>query len=200
MTEKLKGIAGSMAAGKTDILIREARRCEYRRKNIAAFKPIIDDRWGSSDTIKSRSGKEFPAVAVNTPLEILECVQQLIAMDRKPDLVAIDEIQFFSPEIVDVIQVLLEADIKVVYAGLATDFRGEPFGSMPTLLSLSDEIIRPTAICEVCGDEATRSQRLINGEPANYTDPLIVIGDDEYEARCPKHHLVPGKPQPKINR
>ncbi len=189
-----------MAAGKTDILIREARRCEYRRKNIAAFKPIIDDRWGSSDTIKSRSGKEFPAVAVNTPLEILECVQQLIAMDRKPDLVAIDEIQFFSPEIVDVIQVLLEADIKVVYAGLATDFRGEPFGSMPTLLSLSDEIIRPTAICEVCGDEATRSQRLINGEPANYTDPLIVIGDDEYEARCPKHHLVPGKPQPKINR
>lgn len=199
MTEKLKGIAGSMAAGKTDILIREARRCEYRRKNIAAFKPIIDDRWGSSDTIKSRSGKEFPATAVNTPLEILECVQQLIAMDRKPDLVAIDEIQFFSPEIVDVIQVLLEADIKVVYAGLATDFRGEPFGSMPTLLSLSDEIIRPTAICEVCGDEATRSQRLINGEPANYTDPLIVIGDEEYEARCSKHHLVPGKPKPKFS-
>ena len=199
MTEKLKGIAGSMFAGKTDILITEARRCEYRKKNVLVFKPVIDNRWGGSSLIKSHSGQEFPAIPVSTPMEILETVKQFISDGGKIDLVGIDEIQFFTDEIVDVIKVLLEADIKVIFAGLSTDFRGEPFGSMPNLLSLSDEIIRPTAVCEICGDEATRTQRLNHGHPANYSDPLVVIGDhDQYQARCPSHHEVPGKPKPKI--
>ena len=125
----------------------------------------------------------------------------------EPDtqVVAIEEIQFFDAEIVDVVRSLLEADIRVVFAGLSLDFRGEPFGSMPTLLSLCDEIEKPTAVCtetvdgKPCGAVATKTQRLINGKPANYSDPIVLIGDEEegYHARCPKHHRVPGKPTPK---
>ncbi len=116
-------------------------------------------------------------------------------------MVVIDEIQFFDDQIIEVVQALLEADIQVVFGGLALDFRGEPFGPMPTLLSLCDEIEKPTAVCEVCKEEdATRTQRLINGEPAKYTDPIILIGAEQnYEPRCIKHHIVPGKPKPSID-
>lgn len=201
MTEKLKGIAGSMFAGKTDILIKEAERCLYRKQKVLVFKPIIDDRWGKTNTVRSHSGSEFPAIPVSSPEEIITTVKDYLAESNKLDLVCIDEVQFFSEEIISVIQSLLEADIKVLYAGLSMDFRGEPFGSMPILLSLSDEINRPTAICEVCGNEASRTQRIIDGQPAKYSDPLIVIGgQDKYEARCPNHHIVPGKPKPKINQ
>jgi thymidine kinase len=199
MTEKLKGIAGSMYAGKTEELIKEICRTEYAKKKVLVFKPLIDDRWDAIDKIKSHSGKEHFAIPISAPEEIIDFLLNYLECLPKPHLVAIDEIQFFDNSIVEVIKFLLEEDIKVVYAGLSTDFRGEPFGSMPELLSLSDEIIRPTAVCEVCGFEASRTQRLINGKPANYTDPIIVIGDTEqYQARCPQHHEVPGKPKPKI--
>lgn len=199
MTERLKGIAGSMFAGKTEELLRIIVRAEYAGKNVQVFKPAIDDRWGAHTSIRSHSGGEHQAIAISTPIEIIE------HLEPNTDIVAIDEIQFLSEDIIDVVQFLIEADIQVVFAGLSLDFRGEPFGSMPTLLALCDDIERPTAICtytpngHICGQEATRTQRLINGQPANYSDPIVLIGaEQEYQPRCPNHHIVPGKPKPKI--
>lgn len=185
-----------MFAGKTELLLKEISRAEYSKKKVQVFKPDIDNRWGENDRIKSHSGGEHEACAVKNATDILRC------LESDTQVVAIEEIQFFDPEIVEVVQALLEADIRVVFAGLSQDFRGEPFGSMPTLLSLCDEIDRPTAICTeeidgaICGANATKTQRMINGQPANYNDPIVLIGDaDEgYQARCPKHHRVPGKP------
>lgn len=204
MTEKLKGISGSMCAGKTDMLIELAKKEGYRKKTVLAFKPSIDNRWNSENLLISRSKendkpKTYPARSVNSSIEILQTVQEHLEKYSKLDHVIIDEIQFFDEDIVDVVKILLDLDIKVTFGGLATDFRGEPFGQMPILLSLCDEIEKPTAICEVCGDDATRTQRLINGQPANYDDPIVLIGAEQnYEARCVKHHLVPNKPKPTI--
>ncbi|HAI22842.1 MAG: Thymidine kinase [Candidatus Collierbacteria bacterium GW2011_GWA1_42_60] len=200
MTESLKGISGSMFAGKTETLLREISRAEISKKKVQVFKPIIDDRWGEKDKVRSHSGGEHQACAVKNAVDILEC------LDTDTQVVAIEEIQFFGPEIVSVVQALLEADIRVIFAGLSQDFRGEPFGSMPTLLALCDEIEKPTAICteevdgKICGADASKTQRLINGQPANFNDPIVLIGDEDegYQARCPKHHKVPGKPIPKI--
>lgn len=200
MTESLKGISGSMFAGKTETLLREISRAEISKKKVQVFKPLIDDRWGEKDKVRSHSGGEHDACAVKNALDILEC------LDSDTQVVAIEEIQFFDPEIINVVRALLEADIRVIFAGLSQDFRGEPFGSMPTLLALCDEIEKPTAICteevdgKICGANASKTQRLINGQPANFNDPIVLIGDEDegYQARCPKHHKVPGKPTPKI--
>jgi len=198
MTEKLKGIAGSMFAGKTEMLINDVIRAKYAKKKVLVFKPTVDDRWNAINEIRSHSGIKYPAIAVQNALEIIS------HLETDTNLVAIDEAQFFGPEIVEVVRFLLEQDIRVVFAGLSLDFRGEPFGYMPELLALCDELDRPVAVCdkeiagEVCGQKATKTQRLVNGQPANYLDPTILIGSEEYRARCPNHHIVPGKPKPKI--
>lgn len=195
-----------MFAGKTEELISEINRAEIAKKNVLVFKPRLDDRWGKMDKIRSHSGAEHDAYPVSNPQEILTLVYQFLETTNRLDLVAIDEIQFMTEEIIEVVKVLLDADIKVTFSGLATDFRGEPFGPMPTLLALSDEIYKLTAICtheengECCGQPATKTQRIINGKPANYSDPIVLIGaSQEYQARCPNHHQVPGKPKPNID-
>lgn len=185
-----------MFAGKTKELINIVKRAELAGLNVKVFKPAIDTRWGT-DHIRSHSGDDHDATPINSPIDLLDY------LDSDTVLVAIDEIQFFDDSIIDVVKFLLEQDIKVVFAGLSLDFRGEPFGSMPELLALCDELERPTAVClyinksgQKCGQAATRTQRLINGEPANYTDPIVMIGADEaYDARCVNHHFVPGKPE-----
>jgi len=200
MTEKLKGISGSMFAGKTDLILREISRAEVSKKKVQVFKPAIDNRWGEKDKIKSHSGGEHDARAVKQAIDILEC------LEPDTEIIAIDEIQFFDEEIINVVRALLEADIHVIFTGLSQDFRGEPFGSMPTLLALCDEIEKPTAICtedvdgEQCNAPATKTQRLIDGKPAKYTDPVVLVGgkDEGYHARCFKHHIVPGKPKPTL--
>lgn len=189
-----------MYAGKTELLLKEIGRAEYAGKKVQVFKPSIDNRWDEKDKIKSHSEGKHGACAVKTSLDILSCLEP----DTK--VVAIDEIQFFDEDIVEVVKALLEADIHVVFAGLSLDFKGEPFGSMPTLLALSDEIEKPTAICtekvdgRTCGQNATKTQRLINGKPANYSDPIVLIGDakEGYQARCPNHFVIEGKPESKI--
>lgn len=190
-----------MFAGKTELLLKEITRAEYAGKKVQVFKPAIDDRWGKQSHIRSHSGGEHEAFAVETSLDILT------SLDTDTQVVAIDEIQFFDEQIVDVVVFLLDMDVRVVFAGLSLDFRGEPFGSMPILLALCDELERPTAICNevvdghICGAEATRTQRLINGQPANYHDPIVLIGaEQEYQARCPNHHKIPGKPEPKVGK
>ncbi len=195
-----------MFAGKTEELIGEITRAEIAKRNVLVFKPRLDDRWGKIDKIRSHSKAEHDAYPVSDPLEILDIVAQYLEVNHRLNLVAIDETQFMPESIVDVVRILLEMDIRVVFAGLAQDFRGEPFGSMPTLLALCDEIDKPTAICteEIngipCGEPATKTQRLIDGKPAKYTDPVVMVGgeDEGYHARCFKHHQIPGKPKPKI--
>ncbi|KKT55812.1 MAG: thymidine kinase [Candidatus Collierbacteria bacterium GW2011_GWB1_45_35] len=188
-----------MFAGKTDILLKEISRAKYGGNKIQAFKPAQDDRWNAIDEIRSHSGGSYPATAVQNAVDIIPLLQ------TDTSLVAIDEIQFFDQEIVNVVEFLLGQDIRVIFAGLSLDFRGEPFGSMPQLLALCDEIDRPSAICKyrengkTCGKDATKTQRFINGQPANYHDPIVLIGaEQEYQARCPNHHVVPGKPKLKI--
>lgn len=199
-----------MAAGKTGRLIEIAKRAEFAHKKVLAFKPSIDTRWNMPNFLVSREkngdiNKTYPAHSVDSAIEIISLVLDKIESDGKLDYVIIDEVQLFDESVIEVVKYLIEADIKVIFGGLTTDFRGEPFGSMPTLLAISDEIERLTAICNYedeegacCGAEATRTQREVNGKPANYYDPIIVIGDIDYKARCPNHHVVPDKPKPKI--
>lgn len=197
MTERLHAIAGCMFSGKTAHLLEQVTRAEIACRQVQIFKPVIDDRWGKTDQVRSHSGSEHEAIPVKKASEIIK------HLNPNTQIVAIDEVQFFNPEeIIEVVQHLLEIDVQVIVAGLPLDFRGEPFGAMPTLLALADQIDRLTAICthtdngEICGMEATRTQRLVNKKPAQYTDPVIMIGaQDSYQARCPRHHQVPGKPK-----
>jgi thymidine kinase len=107
-------------------------------------------------------------------------------------VVGIDEVQFFDPGIVGVARELVLGGRRVICAGLDLDFRGEPFGPVPTLLALAERVDKLEAICVVCGESATRTQRIVNGVPADYDDPIIVIGAQEaYEARCRTCHTVP---------
>jgi thymidine kinase len=181
-------ITGSMFSGKTEELIRRLRRARIAKQNIQVFKPIIDNRY-AVEKVKSHAGSEFEATPLAHAAEILPLV--------KPEttVVALDEAQFFEPEIVEVARALAARGVRVIVAGLDQDFRGEPFGPMPQFFSLAESVDKLHAICAVCGDEASRTQRLINDEPASYDDPIVVVGASEmYEARCREHHLVPRRP------
>lgn len=203
MTERLTVVSGSMFSGKTDELIRLIGRAEHGAKKVQVFKPMVDDRWGAKNTIKSHSGAEHDATPVGSSLDILENLKE------KLDVVFVDEIQFFDKQVVDVVEELLNRDIEVVVAGLPLDFRGEEFGEMPALLARADDISRLTAICKcpeddgdhTCGEEATRTQRFIDGNPSSYYDPVVQIGGKEsYAARCPDHHYVPDRPPKNLIR
>ena len=175
-----------MFCGKTEELIRRVRRAIIARQVVKVFKPAIDDRYGIQ-RITSHTGQSVEAIPVAAACKILD-----LAND-KATVVAIDEAQFFDDGIVDVANSLAEDyAIRVIIAGLDTDFRGEPFGAMPRLLCIAEEVIKLQAICVVCGEPASRTQRLVNGRPAAYDDPIILVGAQEsYEARCRKHHDVP---------
>ena len=183
-------VTGSMFSGKTEELIRRLRRARIAKQSIQVFKPIIDNRY-TLEKVTSHAGHEFDATPVAHALDILKQV--------RPDttVVAIDEAQFFEPEVCEVSRQLAERGVRVIVAGLDQDFRGEPFGPMPELLALAEHVDKLHAICAVCGDEGSRTQRLINGEPARFDDPVVVVGASElYEARCREHHLVPHPPAP----
>jgi thymidine kinase len=178
-------ICGSMFSGKTDELIRRLVRAKIARQQVQVFKPAIDVRF-AAEKVKSHAGADFDAIPVENALEIL----QKFAADTT--VVGIDEAQFFDPGIVDVVQQLAERGVRVLVAGLDMDFRGEPFGAMPMLLSKAERVDKLHAICMVCGDEASRTQRLVNGQPARYDEPIVIVGAAEmYEARCRLHHEVP---------
>lgn len=198
----LKVIAGCMFAGKSEELIRLILRAKIAGLRVQAFKPDIDNRYGAIGEIRSHNGSLFPAIPV--PIEHPSGILEATFPDTQ--VVAIEEIQFFdntNDEVVKVIKALQErVSVGVMVAGLPTDFRNEPFGSVPTLLAISDEIVRLDAICthsdngEICGRPATRTQRFVNGEPAKYDDPIIQIGGEEsYSAMCSWHHRIPQKPK-----
>jgi thymidine kinase len=181
-------ICGSMFSGKTEELIRRVRRAQIARQKVQVFKPAIDDRYGV-ESITSHNGMHAEAIPVAEAKTILELV------DSETTVVAIDEVQFFDWQIAPVVDRLAERGIRVVASGLDMDFRGEPFGPMPLLMAQAEQVDKLHAICMVCGQPATRTQRLIDGKPASYSDPVILVGAREvYEARCRKHHEVPGRP------
>ncbi len=185
-------IAGCMSSGKTDELLRLLRRAEIAKRRILLVRPDVDDRT-PADYAESRSKARFPSVLVSRsdPVEILS-----LSRERDADLVGVEEAQFFDESVVRVVETLRQSGRHVIASGLNTDFAGRPFGAMPDLLAIADEITMLTAICVVCGDTATRTQRLVGGRPAAMDDPLIVIGGFEspaietYEARCLRHHEV----------
>lgn len=178
-------ITGSMFCGKTEELIRRIRRATIAKQKVQVFKPIIDDRYAYAK-VTSHSGLDFQAIPVDCSQAILEKLEEGVTV------VGIDEAQFYDDGIVDVAQELANRNIRVIVTGLDTDFRGEPFGCMPTMTAKADKVDKLTAICMVCGEPATRTQRLVNGEPAHYDDPIVIVGASEmYEARCRRCHKIP---------
>lgn len=182
-------ICGPMFAGKSDELIRTLHKMQYADIEYVVFKPTTDKR--SNKAIKSRNGLINDAHEINEPYEILEFIMN---QNKIFNVIAIDEAQFFSNDLVDVADILADNGYVVIVAGLDRDFRGEPFGPIPKLLTKADIVNKLTAICTECGAPATRTQRLINNKPAHYNDPLILVGNTEsYAARCRHCHKVPGK-------
>jgi len=180
-------ICGSMFSGKTEELIRRVRRAQIARQKVQVFKHSLDARYAQRE-VTSHNGMQWEAV----PVESTEQLRSLIEPDTT--VVAIDEGQFFDEGLVDLCEELADRGVRVIVAGLDMDFRGEPFGPMPQLMARAERVDKLQAICVVCGGPASRTQRLINGQPAAYDDPVIMVGADEvYEARCRGCHQVGGR-------
>ncbi|MFZ6030319.1 MAG: thymidine kinase [Chloroflexota bacterium] len=178
-------ITGSMFSGKTDELIRRLRRATIARQKIQVFKPVLDNRY-AVEKVTSHAGNAYEAVPIQHAADLLP------RLEEDTTVVAIDEAQFFDVDMVLLIQRLAERGLRVIVAGLDTDFRGEPFGPMPVVMAVAERVDKLHAICMVCGEEASRTQRLVNGRPARYDDPVVIVGAAElYEARCRRHHQVP---------
>ncbi len=171
-------ISGCMFSGKTEELIRRLRRAKFAKLNIIVFKPKIDDRY-SKDEIVSHSEQALPSIMIEKSDEILELV-------KDADIVGIDEAQFFDENISAIAIKLAELGKRVIITGLDMDFRGKPFGPMPTLLSIAEYVTKPKAICVVCGSPATMTQRITDSK-----ETVDVGATDKYEARCRKHHYIP---------
>lgn len=170
-------ICGCMFSGKSSEMIRRLKRAKIAGQKIQVFKPVIDDRWGTSQ-VSTHDRVEFQAIPVETPRTILG-----YAPDDETQVVGIDEAQFFDESIISIAQILADKGIRVIIAGLDSDFRGKPFGPMPNLLAIAEFVDKLTAICMVCGAPATRTQRLTDSKE------LVAVGAaGQYEARCRKHH------------
>ena len=178
-------ICGYMFSGNTDELIRRLRRATIARQHVQVFKPAIDMRY-AVEKVTSHAGSDFDAIPIEKAADIR------YKLDSTATVVAIDEAQFFDDEIIQVVEELAGRKLRVIVAGLDTDFRGEPFGPMPVLMARAEHVDKLQAICMVCGEAACRTQRLVNGKPARYHDPVVIVGAAEmYEARCRVHHEVP---------
>ncbi|MDU1321415.1 MAG: thymidine kinase [Clostridium botulinum] len=178
-------VAGPMYSGKTEELIRRIRRAEIAKQKVQVFKPEIDNRYSKQDVV-SHAGDKIQSVPVKSSKEILEKLLD------DTDVIGIDEAQFFDDSLVEIVSKIANNNRRVVCAGLDMDFKGEPFGPMPKLMAIAEFVDKIQAVCMVCNNPATRTQRLINGKPAKKSDPVVLIGAQEsYEARCRKCHCVP---------
>lgn len=180
-------VTGSMFSGKTEELLRRLRRAEIAGQNVAVFAPALDDRYGEA-TVGSHEGRKWDATAIDT-----EDGGEWAIVDELDgeEVVAIDEANFFSPTLVEVCDHLAEDARRVIATGLDQTYRGEPFEPVPQLMAHAEYVDKLQAICAVCGEPATRTQRLVDGEPAHVDDPTILVGADEsYEARCRNCHTL----------
>jgi len=179
-------ICGVMFSGKSEELIRRVRRAIIAKKRIQVFKSHLDERYAGIYQVSSHDGRTVNA----EPVDTTEQIARLMLPDTQ--VVAIDEAQFLDSGIVDLVTSLANRGLRVIVAGTDTDFRGEPFGAMPQLLTVAEVVDKLHAICVVCGNPASRNQRLIGGKPARYDSPTIMVGSTEsYEARCRACHSVP---------
>ena len=179
-------ITGVMFSGKSEELIRRVRRALIAQRRVQVFKSALDDRYAGVRTISSHDGSGVEAVPVRTSLDVAAQVHPYA------QVVAVDEVQFLDDGIVDVISALADNGVRVIVAGIDMDFRGEPFGPMPRVLTVAETVDKLHAICIQCGNPATRNQRLVDGVPAPYEGPQIQVGGSEaYEARCRRCHEVP---------
>lgn len=177
-------ICGCMFAGKTEEFIRRIHVLRFAKKNIAVFKPKLDDRY-SSDQVVSHSGSHVACHVIQNTEDMMSYLNDTY------DVIAIDEVQFFDETMIPALNQLADKGKRVIISGLDMDFRGESFGIMAKLITQAEFVTKLTAVCMICGAPATRSQRLLNGEPAQFNDPIINIGASErYEARCRHCHTI----------
>ncbi|MGM9969266.1 MAG: thymidine kinase [Anaeroplasma sp.] len=180
----VEAIVGPMFAGKTEELIRRVKRMDYARKKYMIFKPAIDNRYSKTEIV-SHNMKALNAISISHGSDIKRHLK------KDTQAIVIDEVQFFDDSLIKYVKELADEGYRVICAGLDTDFRGEPFGVVGPIMAISEKVTKLTAICSVCGEEATRTQRIINGQPAFYDDPTILVGEKEsYEARCRCCHIV----------
>jgi thymidine kinase len=186
-------VCGVMFSGKSEELIRRVRRAIIAKKKVQVFKSHLDERYSGIYTVSSHDGRTVEAVPIDTP----EQIAHLVLNDTQ--VVAIDEAQFLEPSIVALVTALANRGLRVIVAGTDSDFRGEPFGPMPALLAVAEVVDKLHAICVVCGNPASRNQRLIAGRPARYDSPTIMVGSSEsYEARCRACHSVPRRDEDQV--
>lgn len=177
-------ICGPMFAGKTEELIRRVKRMEYAHKNYMIFKPAIDNRYSESEIV-SHNKKSLKAINISHGSDIKRHLKE------NTQAIVIDEVQFFDASMLKYVMEFAKLGYRVICAGLDTDFRGEPFGVIGQIMAVAENVTKLTAICDVCGDVATKTQRIIDGKPAFYNDPTILVGaNDSYCARCRNHHIV----------
>jgi thymidine kinase len=186
-------VCGVMFSGKSEELIRRVRRALIAKKRVQVFKSHLDERYSGLYHVSSHDGRTVQAMPVDSPEQI---ARELLADTQ---VVAIDEAQFLPIGIVDLATALAASGRRVILAGTDTDFRGEPFGPMPQLLAVAEQVDKLHAICVVCGNPASRNQRLIDGRPARYDSPVIMVGSAEsYEARCRSCHSVPRRDEDQV--
>jgi thymidine kinase len=182
---RIEIVCGSMFSGKTEELLRRVRRAEIAKQKVQLFKPQLDNRY-SEDNVTSHNGTQNLAENIEASRDILRL------RCAGTNVIAVDEAQFIDDGLVDVALRLASEGVRVIVAGLDMDFRGEPFGTVPHLMAVAEDVTKLHAICVVCGEDASHTQRLVNNRPAYYEDPIILVGATEsYEARCRKCHQVP---------
>ncbi len=174
-------ICGSMFSGKSEELIRRLRRAIIARQRVQIFKPTIDSRYSEAEIV-SHSEMRLPSISVASSAELMT------KLDPRTEVIGVDEAQFFDAGIVDVCQRIADQGKRVIVAGLDKDYRGAPFGPIPTLMAVAEDVTKTLAICMRCGAPANNTQRLVE------SDELVVVGAQGlYEARCRRCFEPPGK-------
>ena len=186
-------VAGVMFSGKSEELIRRVRRAMIARKKVQVFKSHLDERYAGIYKVSSHDGRTVDAMPVDSTAQIAR------AIEPDTQVVAVDEAQFLDQGVVELATALAARQMRVILAGTDTDFRGEPFGPMPQLMAVAELVDKLHAICVICGNPASRNQRLIEGRPARYDSPTIMVGGQEsYEARCRSCHSVPRQDEDQV--
>lgn len=192
---RLEVVAGVMFSGKSEELIRRVRRALIAKRRVRVFKSHLDQRYEGLFKVSSHTGITCEAAPIDRSDEIL----RLTGDPGTVDVVAVDEAQFLDAGIVEVATHLAERGVQVILAGTDTDFRGEPFGMMGHLMAIAEDVTKLQAICVVCGDLACRNQRLVNGRPASWNSPIVMVGGaDSYEARCRRCFQVPRRDEDQV--
>jgi thymidine kinase len=192
---RLEVVAGVMFSGKSEELIRRVRRALIARRNVRVFKSHLDARYEGLQRVSSHTGITIEAVAIDRSDEILRRVEDPATVD----VVAVDEVQFLDAGIVEVATHLAERGVRVICAGTDTDFRGEPFGMMGHLMAIAEEVTKLQAICVTCGELACRNQRIVDGQPARWNMPVVMVGGTEsYEARCRRCFVIPRRDEDQV--